>query len=443
VHALLLARWQFGITTVYHFLFVPLTIGTAFLTAILQTQWLRTGERRHLRATKFWGRIFLIDFVLGVATGIVQQFQYGMAWTSSSRLVGDALGGPLAVEGLLAFFLESTFVGLWVLGWDRLPRGVHTACIWIAAAGTALSAYFVLAAEGWLRHPVGYTLDPVRHAVRLTSIWAVLGNSTAVVAFAHTVTVAFLISGMLLVAGSAWHLRRGRHRDTMLPSMRLGLWSALIGGLGTVVTGVVDGGIIADQQPLAVAAAEALRRSVPLASFPVFTTGSLNGAPGDWPVQILGLRREPAVYHPVIPATEWSFGLMIGFGLLAVAIAIIGLWHTRAKARCAGGDRFYRVATWAVLFGPIGAGFGWIFTEVGRRPGAAAYEVLGIRHANTPTMAADTMWVSLIVLTLLYALLAVVEVGLMLRTVRRGPAADVPGRDVGDSRPEPELGFAY
>jgi cytochrome d ubiquinol oxidase subunit I len=258
VNALLLARWQFGITTVYHFLFVPLTIGTAFLTAVLQTVWLVKGEERYLRATKFWGNLFLINFALGVATGIVQEFQFGMAWSNYSRFVGDIFGAPLAIEGLLAFFLESTFLGLWIFGWDRLPRPVHTACIWIAAIGTALSAYFILAANAWMQHPVGYVLDPLRHVARLTSIWAVLGNSTAVIAFAHTITAAFLISGMLLVAGSAWHLRRGRHRDTMLPSMSIGLWATLIGGVGTALSGDIDGKIMTDQQPMKMAAAEAL-----------------------------------------------------------------------------------------------------------------------------------------------------------------------------------------
>ena len=465
MHALLLARWQFGITTVYHFLFVPLTIGTAFLTAILQTLWLHSGEQRHLRATKFWGRIFLIGFVLGVATGIVRQFQLGMAWSGSSRFVGDALGAPLAIEGLLAFFLESTFLGLWVLGWDRLPRSLHTACIWIAACATALSAYFVLAVEGWMRHPVGYTLDPARHVARLTSIRAVLGNSTVVLAFAHTMAAAFLISGMLLVAGSAWHLRRGRHHETMLPSLRVGLCSALIGGLATAVTGAVDGRIVTDQQPKTAAAA-ALYRAARPASFSLFTVGSINGTSQGWSIRIPGLfsflatgsfdgrvegiddirtreavRYAPGVYHPVVPATYWNLRLMIAFGLLATLIAVFGLWHTRAKAGRIGRARFYRVATWAVLLGPIGAGLGWIFTAAGRLPWVVD-GVLGARPGDAPGGAAGAMWTSLIVLTLLYALLAAVEVGLMLRTVRRGPA-DLPGREAGEGRPEPELGFAY
>ncbi len=472
MNALLLARWQFGITTVYHFLFVPLTIGTAFLTAALQTMWLRTGNEAYLRATKFWGKLFLINFALGVATGIVQEFQFGMAWSDYSRFVGDIFGAPLAIEGLLAFFLESTFLGLWIFGWDRLPPALHTACIWIAACGTALSAYFILAANAWMQHPVGYTMDPARNVARLTSIWAVLGNSTAVVAFAHTITAAFLISGMLLVAGSAWHLRRGQFRDAMLPSMRLGLWTALIGGVGTAISGDFDGKIMTDQQPMKMAAAEALYHTSQPASFSVFTIGSLNGGQEIWSIRMPHLlsflatgsfngrvegidnvqadevaRFGPGVYHPIIPVTYWTFRLMIGFGLLAVLIALVGLWYTRRKAIVTraeakpgrGTTWFYRAATWAVLLGPIGASFGWIFTEMGRQPWVV-YGVLQTRHANSPSVGAGTMWTSLIVLTALYALLAVIEVGLMLRTARRGPG-DAPTDD--GAAADEQLGFAY
>ena len=467
--ALLIARWQFGITTVYHFLFVPLTIGTAFLTAALQTAWLRTGKDAYLRATKFWGKLFLINFALGVATGIVQEFQFGMAWSDYSRFVGDIFGAPLAIEGLLAFFLESTFLGLWIFGWDRLPRAVHTACIWIAAIGTALSAYFILAANAWMQHPVGYTMDEARHGARLTSIWAVLGNSTAVIAFAHTITAAFLISGMLLVAGAAWHLRRGGHRDTMLPSIRLGLWATLLGGVGTAISGDIDGKIMTEQQPMKMAAAEALYHTSQPASFSILTIGSLNGKSEVWSIRIPRLlsylatgsfngrvegiddvqadevaKYGPGSYHPIIPVTYWSFRFMIGFGLLAVLIAVVGLWYTRRRARARevagrGETWFYRVATWSVLLGPIGASFGWIFTEMGRQPWVV-YGVLETRHANSPSVSVGTMWTSLIVLTLLYALLAVIEVGLMLRTARRGPG-DPPAE--GAPPTDPQLGFAY
>src|SRR3954447_6481906 len=172
--ALDLARWQFGVTTVYHFLFVPLTIGLSLLVAGMQTAWVRTGDERWLRMTKFWGKLFLINFAMGVVTGIVQEFQFGMNWSNYSRFVGDVFGAPLAMEALLAFFLESTFLGLWIFGWGRLPKAMHAACMWLTALGTMLSAYFILAANAWMQHPVGYRMDGGR--ARMTSIWKVLTN---------------------------------------------------------------------------------------------------------------------------------------------------------------------------------------------------------------------------------------------------------------------------
>src|SRR6476619_6853265 len=178
-----LARWQFAITTVYHFLLVPITIGLSWFVALMQTRWHRTGDERYLRMTRFWGKLLLINFALGVARGIVQEFQFGMAWSEYSRFVGDVFGAPLAIEGLAAFFLESTFLGLWIFGWDRLPRGLHLATIWVAAIGTWLSAYFILAANSFMQHPVGVRLNVERGRAELISIWDVLTNQTALFAF--------------------------------------------------------------------------------------------------------------------------------------------------------------------------------------------------------------------------------------------------------------------
>ena len=178
--ALQLSQWQFGITTVYHFFFVPLTLGTVWLVAGFQTAWYRTGKVKYLQLTKFFGKLFLINFAMGVVTGIVQEFQFGMNWSDYSRFVGDVFGAPLAMEGLLAFFLESTFLGLWIFGWDRLPKRMHLATIWLAAAGTAFSAYFILAANAFMQHPVGFEIDPVTQRAVLNDIFAVLFQNTAV-----------------------------------------------------------------------------------------------------------------------------------------------------------------------------------------------------------------------------------------------------------------------
>jgi cytochrome d ubiquinol oxidase subunit I len=273
-----LARWQFAVTTVYHFLFVPLTIGLSALVAGMQTAWVRTGDVRYLRMTKFWGKLFLINFAMGVVTGIVQEFQFGMNWSDYSRFVGDIFGAPLAIEGLLAFFLESTFLGLWIFGWDRLPKRVHLACIWMASIGTMLSAYFILAANSWMQHPVGHVVNEATGRAELTDFGAVLTNSTAVGAFLHTITACFLTGGVFVMAISAWHLGKGRHADVMRPSMRLALVTVLIASLGTVVTGDLQSRLMTEQQPMKMAAAEALYDTVAPASFSLFTVGTLDGS---------------------------------------------------------------------------------------------------------------------------------------------------------------------
>src|SRR5690348_10028793 len=195
-----IARWQFGIITVYHFLFVPVTIGLSAIVAVFQTQWLRRGDPDYLRLTKFFGKLFLINFAIGVVTGIVQEFQFGMNWSAYSRFVGDIFGAPLAIEALLAFFVESTFIGLWIFGWERLPKRIHLACIWLVAIGTLLSAYFILAANSWMQHPVGFRLDQQRGRAVLTDFLAVLTNKVTLITFPHTIAGAFLAGGALVLA---------------------------------------------------------------------------------------------------------------------------------------------------------------------------------------------------------------------------------------------------
>ncbi len=205
-----IARWQFGIITVYHFLFVPITIGLSAIVAGFETAWVRTGNEHWLRLTKFFGKLFLINFAIGVVTGIVQEFQFGMNWSDYSRFVGDIFGAPLAIEGLLAFFLESTFLGLWIFGWDKLPRGLHAACIWLVHIGTLLSAYFILAANSWMQHPVGYTFNPDTGRAELTDFWAVMTNKVQMVTFPHTVTAAYMTGGAFVVGIAFWLMIRGR-----------------------------------------------------------------------------------------------------------------------------------------------------------------------------------------------------------------------------------------
>ncbi|HET6673433.1 MAG TPA: cytochrome ubiquinol oxidase subunit I, partial [Agromyces sp.] len=230
---LLLARWQFGVTTLYHFLFVPLTIGLAVTAAIFQTAWYRTGKGEYLRITRFFGTIFLINFAMGVVTGIVQEFQFGMNWSEYSRFVGDVFGAPLAMEGLLAFFFEATFIGLWIFGWDKLPRGLHLATIWATAVGSIVSAYFILAANAFMQNPVGYELNLEKGRAELVDIWAVLSNPVVLAAFPHTIFASFMVAAGLIISAAAWHLARNQHLDTMRPALKFGLWAMVAAGILT------------------------------------------------------------------------------------------------------------------------------------------------------------------------------------------------------------------
>jgi cytochrome d ubiquinol oxidase subunit I len=273
---LTLARWQFGIVTVYHFLFVPLTIGLAPLVAGLETAWVRTGNVKYLRATKFWSKLFLINFAIGVATGLVQEVQFGMNWSDYSRFVGDIFGAPPAMEGLLAFCVESTFLGLWIFGWDRLSPVLHNACIWIVSAGTLLSAYFILAANSWMQHPVGYKIRPDGRP-QLTNIWAVLGNTTQLATFPHVLFGSMAPGGVVLISVSAWQLMKGRHLEVFRPSLKLGLWVTLLASIGSVISGDIQARVMEDQQPMKIAATEALYHTESGAPFSIFTIGSLDG----------------------------------------------------------------------------------------------------------------------------------------------------------------------
>jgi cytochrome bd ubiquinol oxidase subunit I len=464
VDALDLARWQFAVTTLYHFIFVPITIGLSALVAVLQTAWVRTGKREYLRATKFFGKLFLINFAMGVVTGIVQEFQFGMNWSSDSRVVGDIFGAPLAVEGLLAFFLESTFLGLWIFGWERLPRRVHLACIWLVAIGTQLSAYFILAANSWMQHPVGYRINAGRGRAELTDFFAVLTNSTALVTYAHTFMACFVTGGAFMLAVAAWHLRRRNQPEVFRPAMRLAGWVVLVAGLGVVVTGDLQARVMTEQQPMKMAAAEALYSTTDGASFSLFTVGSLNGQQEIFSVRVPKLlslmattsptgrvdgindlqseyaaKFGPGDYRPYVPITYWSFRLMIGFGVLAMLIAALTLWHAR-RNRPRLSRWVWPAAVWAIALPLLANSTGWIFTEMGRQPWTV-FGVLKTADSVSPKVGVGDVALSLGVFTALYGILAVVELFLMLRYARTG-APDEEERPVEDDTDRP-LAFAY
>ncbi|HEX9122607.1 MAG TPA: cytochrome ubiquinol oxidase subunit I [Actinomycetota bacterium] len=443
--ALDLSRWQFAITISFHFLFVPLSIGLAFLTAVMQTAWYRTEKPVYLRMTKFWGKLFLINFALGVVTGIVQEFQFGMNWSTYSRFVGDVFGAPLAIEGLLAFFLESTFLGLWIFGWERLSRRVHLATIWSVAFGTTISALWILAANSWMQHPVGYRLDPETGRAQMRDFFAMLTNPTLAAQFPHTVLAAFATAGMFVIGVSAYHLLRKRDPDLFLRSTRIALVVTLVASVGIAFTGHWQAQQMTKYQPMKIAAAEALWDTEKGAGFSLFAVGDIeNGrnhiniqlphmlsvlATNTWNGTVEGIndlqsqfeqQYGPGSYLPVIGLMYWTFRLMVGAGLLMILFAFLGLWLMR-RGRLGEAQWFQRAALWAIAL-PIAANLlGWTFAEMGRQPWVV-YGLLKTSDAGSPSVGFAFVLTTLIGFTLIYSLLAGVDVFLLAKYSKAGAA---------------------
>ena len=466
-----IARWQFGITTVYHFFFVPLTIGLAFVVAGFQTAWYRTHHEKYLRLTKFFGKLFLINFAMGVVTGIVQEFQFGMNWSDYSRFVGDIFGAPLAIEGLLSFFLESTFLGLWIFGWDRLSPKLHLMTIWLAAIGTMISAYFILAANSFMQNPVGYRFNPDTGRVELTDIWAVLTNKVTLVTFPHTIASALLTGGAMVLGVALWRLYRHPEHDAAAfrSAAKVGAVVVLVSAAAVALTGDRQAKVMTEVQPMKMAAAEALYDTKSSAGFSIFTIGTLEGSDEIMSVRVPGLlsylgkgsfdaeiegvndiqatyeaKYGPGDYTPNIPLTYWTFRLMIGVGMSAALAAIWVLWAfwrgRWPKSRWCG-----RLALLLPLTPLLGNSFGWIFTEMGRQP----WIVFGLMPTSagvSPGVSATEVLISLIGFTLVYGFLAVIEVRLLLKTIDAG-LPELP-HDTGDGDhdiddEQRQLAFAY
>jgi cytochrome d ubiquinol oxidase subunit I len=452
MNSLDLARWQFAITTVYHFLFVPITIGMAFLVAGLQTAWYRTGKLKYLRATKFFGKLFLINFAIGVVTGIVQEFQFGMNWSSYSRFVGDIFGAPLAMEGLLAFFLESTFLGLWIFGWDRLPKKLHLASIWLAATGTLLSAYFILAANSWMQHPVGYVLNAEKGRAELIDIKAVLTQKTALATFFHTIPSAAFTAGAFIAGISAYLIIKKRDAEMARSTFKMGAITMLISFIIVGISGDLTARVMTEQQPMKMAAAEALYNSQNNAPFSLLTIGTLDGSKsvfqigvpsmlsfmstGNFSGVVEGVNDLEAKYDaqygagdytPNIPLAYWSFRLMIGFGTIGALFALLALWQMRKGGTPTG--KWFAPAMISLPFLPLLANsFGWIFTETARQPWAV-FGLIKTADGVSAVVSAGAVLFTMIVFTLLYGVLAFIEVGLTLKVIKNGPAEELDYED--------------
>jgi cytochrome d ubiquinol oxidase subunit I len=436
-----LARVEFAFVTINHFFFVPITIGLGFLTALLQTVWYRTKRDEYLRLTRFFGTLLVINVAIGVVTGIVQEFQFGMNWGAYSRLVGNIFGAPLAMEGLAAFFLESTFLGLWLFGWDKLPRRTHLATIWLVFAGSVLSGAFIMAANSWMQHPVGYVM--VNGKPQLNDIWALFTNPVFVWGYSKVVFVALTTGSVIMLAVSAWQLRHGGDREVFTRSARLALIVLVPAILFTLLVGDELGVIEGKYQPMKIAAAEAQWTTCQPCSFSLFQIGGGNNdhtptqiieiphllsllATNTWNGKVVGLdplqsqyskQYGPGNYVPNVFIQYWGMRVMAYGGVLALLVAVWGLWLIRRK-KLATSRRFLWLATWAVVLPFLMNTAGWLLTESGRQP----WIVQGImltKNGISPSLSTTWIAISLAVFVLVYAVIATVDLLLMLKYSRQ------------------------
>ena len=438
----LLARWQFGITSVYHFLFVPLTLGLSVLVAVMETLYVRTGNDLYKRMAKFWGKLFLLNFSLGVVTGLVQEFQFGMNWSEYSRFMGDIFGVPLALEALTAFYLESVFIGLWLFGWDRLSRKTHLVCIWLVAFASNLSALWILIANSFMQAPVGYVLRNGR--AEMTDFFALLTNSYVLRQYPHTLMGGLITAGVFVMAISAYHLLRKNQPEFFRTSLRIGLTCALIASILAAGTGHMQAQHVAKAQPMKLAVMESLWETANPAPYLLFASinqdkqqnsldicvpgalsllvyGSLDG-------EIKGIKElqtqyaqqyGPGNYIPDIFPVFWSYRIMIGAGMWLLALTAFAFFQLR-RNRLEQTPWLLRAIFWSLPVPYLANSAGWIVTEMGRQPWIV-FGLQRVEQAVSPNVSSGAVWTSLIGFTVLYGLLAVVGVHLLKKFARQGP----------------------
>lgn len=451
---LTLSQLQFAVTCVYHFFFVPLTLGLSVITAIMETLYVRSGDENYKRMVKFWGNLFLINFAMGVVTGIVMEFQFGMNWAQYSRFVGDVFGAPLAIEALLAFFLESVFLGVWIFGWEKLSKGAHLAAIWLVALGSNISALWILIANSFMQHPVGYTIENGRAV--MNDFGAILANPYVWTQFPHTVLSGFTTAAFFVLGISAYHLVRRREMDFFRRSFII---AAVFGTLAiflTILVGHSQGQRMVQTQPMKMAAAEALWESEDPASFSLFTIGNEAELRDVWSIRIpyvlsimaynqptgevKGIRDlqsvyeqqyGPGIYYPSIVTMYWTFRIMVGTGFLMMLLGLLALYPT-VRGRPVSKTLFIKYFPFAIALPYIANTSGWIFTEMGRQPWVV-YGLMKTQDAFSPNLTSGMVLSSLIIFTLVYALLMVADVYLLLKYAKAGPTSQhqaVPTEDV-------------
>ena len=427
----MLSRLQFAAATMFHFLFVPLTLGLSILVAIMETKYVKTGEEVYLRMTKFWGKLFLINFALGVVTGITLEFQFGTNWSRYSAYVGDVFGSLLAIEASVAFFLESTFIGIWIFGWKKLSKRAHAVVIWLVAAASNISAIWILTANGWMQHPVGFAIRDGR--AELVNFSAVIFNKFAILEIFHTVPGAYILSAFFIMGISAYHLLKKHQIDFFTKSFRLALTFGLIFSIFIVIEGDLHAVHVTKTQPTKLAAMEAHWKTTTRAPIYLFAIpdekneknsieiGSIPGLLSllgyrDINAEVKGLRDFPKDERPPVFLSFISFRVMVALGTLFPILCIIG-WFKRK--RLIESPRYLKIMLWSIPLPYIASELGWMLAEVGRQPWIV-YGLLKTQHAASPVAGIQVL-TSLIAFILVYGLLGIVGFYLIIKNAQKGP----------------------
>ncbi|MEI7844926.1 MAG: cytochrome ubiquinol oxidase subunit I [Chloroflexota bacterium] len=443
----ILSRWQFALTTIYHWLFVPLTLGMGWFVAYFQTRYYQTKEETWHKMAKFWGKLFLINFAIGVVTGIVQEFQFGMNWSEYSRYVGDIFGAPLAIEALLAFFLESTFLGIWIFGEHKVPEKVHLASIWLATIGSNLSALFILLANSFMQAPPAdaYIKSVANGRLELVNFFALVGNPKGWIFFWHTISDGLAMAAFLILAVSAYHIVRKQNVALFKRSFSIAAVVGLIASVLVFLGGHTMVQYMREVQPMKLAALEGLWETEQPASFSLLTIGDLSGKQEVWSVRLpyamsflacnnfscevkgvndLQAQAEkdygPGDYIPLMVVTYWTFRIMMAFGFVMMGITAFLVWqNTRVDIAKA---KWMKWVPWLLVLPYLANASGWILTEMGRQPWIV-YGLLKVQDAVSPNLTVVDLWISLIGYTLIYGSLAVAMVYLMRKYAIAGPDA--------------------
>ncbi len=441
--ALSIARLQFGVTTVYHFFFVPLTLGLSIMVAIMETLYVQSGKEVYKEMTKFWGKLFVINFAMGVVTGIVQEFQFGMNWSEYSRFVGDIFGAPLAIEALLAFFLESTFLGVWLFGWEKLSKKMHAAAIWLVAISSNLSALWILIANSFMQQPVGYEI--VNGRAQMTDFFALIFNPNIWTQFPHVFSSGLATAAFFVLGISAFHLlRAGSNRDLHRRSFQIAAILGTLAVIGVIMTGHSQAQHMVETQPMKMAAAEALWDTEDPAAMSLFTIGNERERRDVFAIRIPRLlsllafnqldgtvqgindlqaeyvaQYGPGDYVPPVAVSYWSFRAMVGAGTAMLLAAFYALFLTMGEGVGDKPPRFLKFFPFLIALPYLANTTGWLLTELGRAPWVV-YGLMKMEDAVSINVGVGALWTTLIGFTLLYGVLMVADVYLLVKYARRG-----------------------